>query len=152
MPVKKIAYVEILPRAIAHFFKPGDVFKVVSGLPPDAVFVSAWLGDFGRLFQCLFESESFDPVPDGRRPPKKGPVEIKRYAAGLTLRDVEYLSGVADSLNRAPRKTQFRVLELDDQAPSDMVDEPEGSITIEMSDTLAREISKRLREILEPNP
>lgn len=145
---KRIAYIEILPRAIAHFFKPGDVFQVVHGLPEDAVFVSAWLGDFGRLFQCLFESESFDPVPDGIQPPRKGPIEIETYAAGLTLEDADYLKELATDLDLAPRKTQFPVQGLDDKVSPNMVDEPEGSITIELSDTLAREISGRLRGIL----
>lgn len=149
MPAKRIAYIEILPRAIAHFFKPGDVFQVVSGLPEDAVFVSAWLGDFGRLFQCLFESESFDPVPDGTQPPKKGPVEIKTYAAGLTLEDADYLKELADMIDSAERTVAHfpgEVIKTD--SSHTIPDKPEGRITIQLSDTLAREISGRLRGIL----
>ena len=141
-----MAYVEITPRMLAQLMREtGQVFKVVSGLPADAQYVSMATNssDCGWVFKCLFRSESFKPVKDGEPWPRLGPVEVKAYAAGLGIEDAEYLRELAEKLDAAHRLTPF-----DFGRYGTNSDDPEGDVCIQLSDTLAREISARLRRIL----
>lgn len=103
-------------------------------------------GGAGRVQELSFEerrqshdSESFDEVPQGAPYPQLDPVEIRTYVyvKGLTQEDLQYLTETADALDAAHRLNKTG-------AESD---EPEGAIYLQMSDTLARHIATKLREI-----
>lgn len=136
-----IAYVEIRADILVQLLKKsGRVFRVISGLPEDAVFMGVCSAGhtFSRRLDCYFLSKAFKPVPDGAEWPRLEPAEIKSYEAGLTADDVDYLRWLQDMLATAPRVGHE-------------VDDPEGHCCIHISDTLARQIATRLREIVGPH-
>ena len=72
-----VMYVEISKVMLERIFIENTSFRVEEGLPEDAEMMGVQYVAERNCYHITFESDEFDPVPEGAQVPQFHPVQIK---------------------------------------------------------------------------
>ena len=74
---RRVVYVEISKVMLERIFIENTSFRVEEGLPEDAEIVGVEYVAERNCYHITFESDEFDPVPEGAQVPQFHPVQIE---------------------------------------------------------------------------
>lgn len=75
------AVLKVTPLILAHFWFDGEHhFRVKSGLPPDAKYITSWYSSTETCFYVCYESSQFLEVKEGDLLPVLAPPEVTKLS------------------------------------------------------------------------